>query len=535
MSRFLVFISLFFAVFSTCVAQLSEVSLDRVKNPNEPSVCFDKSNDSIIYAASNIDNFYSLDLRSDRLLKQRSTSSLGVYGDPVLHWSGSDVYFAHLSKTQGKGYGDWFDRIVVQQVSDVSTWEEKSYSVGYNKNKMQDKPWLSSDEHSPLKGSVYVTWTEFDKYDSDNPLDHSRIRFSALRHGADSFSEAITISDTVGDCLDGDHTLEGANTVVDSSGNIYAVWAGHDNIYFDKSTDGGLTWGRDEVIAKQVGGWDMDMPNIMRANGMPFMASDVDRDILYVTWADERNGNADIWLKYSRDQGESWSSAIQLNLDQTDRHQYFPNIAIDPHTGKVYIAYYDFKSSSTNSFYTISLALFNFNGEVWGSAAKRIYGNSNTGVANVQLTPYVIPLPGKKTFYGDYLDIDIYKDKLAVVYTAYDLNQKTEVNLILEETLSDGIFGKIAINNTLAIIRNSDSAQVMLNIEHPHKSKIKLCVVSNGKVQKHVFRESYDGDNRGWDQQIGALRLGKNDEIKKIKYRIRDTEIRNVYKRVVKP
>jgi hypothetical protein len=498
--------------------QITQTVLDQSGNPNEPTVCFDKVNDSVVYAASNIDNFYSYNVGSRLIQTQKATSVLGVYGDPVLHWSDSDVFFAHLSKTEGKGYGDWFDRIVVQQISKVNTWQERSFSVGYNRGKMQDKPWLSSDEHSERKGNVYVTWTEFDTYGSDDPDDFSRIRFAGLEQGNDSFSEAVTISDTVGDCLDGDHTLEGATTAVDSSGTIYAVWAGHDNIYFDKSKDGGVSWGRDKVIAQQIEGWDMDMPNIVRANGMPFIVSDISRDILYVCWADERNGNADIWLKYSRDRGDTWSNAIQLNLDKTTTHQYFPNIAVDQLAGKVYVAYYDFKSSTTNSFYTISLASYIAGGKV----------------SNVQLTPFVIPLPGKKLFYGDYLDIDIHNDKLAVVYTAYDLNQKTEVNLITEETLSDGVFTATAINNTLAIIRNSDSAQILLNIEHPHKSKIKVRVEANGKKKNYVFRGNYSGSKRGWDQLLGTLYVGNDERITTIKYRIKDMEIRNVYKRTIR-
>ncbi len=502
----------------TCAAQLNQITLDGERNPNEPSVCFDRSNDSIIYAASNINNFYTYDMKSGLTLTQKATSVFGVYGDPVLHWSGSNLFFTHLSKTEGKEYGDWFDRIVVQQISNVDSWKERSYSVGYNAGKMQDKPWLSSDEYSERKGSVYVTWTEFDTYDSDDPNDFSRIRFSALGLGEESFSDAVTISDTIGDCLDGDHTLEGATTAVDSSGNIYAVWAGHSNIYFDKSADGGVTWGKDHVIAQQMNGWDMDMPNIMRANGMPFIALDVARDILYVTWADERSGNADIWLKYSKDKGVTWSSAIQLNLDKTSSHQYFPNIAVDQQTGKVYVAYYDFKSSTTNSFYVLSLASYTADGEV----------------ANVQLTPYTIPLPGKKTFYGDYLDIDVHNDKLAVVYTAFDLNQKTEVNLITEEVISDGIFSTIAINNTPAILRNSDSAQVLLNVAHPHKSKIKIWVCAEGQRKKFTFKGEYGGSERGWDQVLGSLFLGGNSQICKISYRIKDTEVRNVYKRTIR-
>jgi len=209
-------------------AQISIRTIDSHANPNEPSIAIKPSQVWIkpMVAASNIDNFYTNPL-NPKLPKSKSTSKYGVYGDPVLHYSDTTLFFAHLSKTPGKSYGEWFDRIVVQKIENPYTWEETSYSVGYNQDKMQDKPWLSSDNHSDrYNGNVYVTWTEFDKYDSDDPNDRSRIRFSKYELSTDSFNTAITISDTTGDCLDGDNTLEGATTAIGKDGTIYAIWAG---------------------------------------------------------------------------------------------------------------------------------------------------------------------------------------------------------------------------------------------------------------------------------------------------------------------
>ena len=231
-------------------AQISIRTIDSHANPNEPSIAIKPSQVWIkpMVAASNIDNFYTNPL-NPKLPKSKSTSKYGVYGDPVLHYSDTTLFFAHLSKTPGKAYGEWFDRIVVQKIENPYTWKETSYSVGYNQDKMQDKPWLSSDNHSDrYNGNVYVTWTEFDKYDSDDPDDRSRIRFSKYELSADSFNTAITISDTTGDCLDGDNTLEGATTAIGKDGTIYAIWAGLSYIWLDKSTDGGTTWGIQNVI-----------------------------------------------------------------------------------------------------------------------------------------------------------------------------------------------------------------------------------------------------------------------------------------------
>ncbi len=76
--------------------------------------------------------------------------------------------------------------------------------------------------HSPqFKGNVYVTWTEFASYGSSNPNDSSRIKFSRSTDKEITWSNAITISDRSGDCIDSDNTVEGAVPCVGPNGEIY--------------------------------------------------------------------------------------------------------------------------------------------------------------------------------------------------------------------------------------------------------------------------------------------------------------------------
>ena len=76
--------------------------------------------------------------------------------------------------------------------------------------KNQDKEWLAVDlSQSQYKGKIYMTWTEFDDYGSSNPNDSSRIRFSKSTDQGETWSDAITISDRSGNCIDDDNTTEG--------------------------------------------------------------------------------------------------------------------------------------------------------------------------------------------------------------------------------------------------------------------------------------------------------------------------------------
>lgn len=498
------------------VAQVSHITVDNIGRPNEPSVAIHPTNGKII-SASNVDNLYiSLDHLTT---KYKAISKYGVYGDPVLHFMDTTLFYTHLSKTEGKEYGDWFDRIVVQKIESISPWSETSYSVGFNDGKMQDKPWVSSDLHSKnYAGNLYVTWTEFDKYGSADPNDFSRIRFSKLNQNSNSFSKAITISDSTGDCLDGDNTLEGATTAVGPDGEIYAVWSGHNKIWFDKSTDGGNSWSVDRIIANQPEGWDMDMPNIGRANGMPFIKCDKQRNVLYMCWADELNGNADIWLKYSKDKGKTWSKRVQISEDYHINNQYFPNLEIDTNTGKVFIAYYDQKHSDQNRFYDISVSSFDISQET---------------VSTTMVTTQSIPLPGENIFYGDYIDIDIRGDRLAVIYTTY-YNQTVAIEMALGQ-VSD-------FENTTSIEREPyslsrddfsqiDSISYYLNVKQTGKLKAKLKVGTFPFRHKSKKIMTWEQRNLNKDYHLFSL---KKDEPYRLKYKIRSTPFKKKYSRSIK-
>ena len=63
---------------------------------------------------------------------------------------------------------------------------------------------------------------------------------------------------------------------------------------FDKSTDGGDTFGKDIFVTTQPGGWNFDVPGIYRCNGFPVTACDISnslyRGTIYIMWSDQRNG-----------------------------------------------------------------------------------------------------------------------------------------------------------------------------------------------------------------------------------------------------
>ena len=123
---------------------------------------------------------------------------------------------------------------------------------------------------------IFITWTQFDEYDSKKVGDSSVILFSKSGDAGYSWSQPTRISKIAGDCLDGDETVEGATPAVGPNGEIYVAWAGPEGLVFNKSLDRGATWLNSEIrIDSFPTGWDMSIPGIMRANGLPILKCDL--------------------------------------------------------------------------------------------------------------------------------------------------------------------------------------------------------------------------------------------------------------------
>jgi hypothetical protein len=320
-----------------------------------------------------------------------------------------NYYFCHLSRTKDLEFPEFIDRIVVQVSAEHGNKFNDGAEVGYNGKRVQDKHWITSDNTgSSYRGNVYLSWTEFDKYNSRDTSHHSRIRFSRSMDKGKTFSGAFTISDTVGDCLDSDHTLEGATPAVGPAGEVYVAWGGHNKISFDRSTDGGQTFGKDLVIAEQAGGWDIPVKRLYRSNGMPFISCDVSkgphRGNIYVNYSDTRNGDVDVFCLRSEDGGRTWSAPLRVNNDalSNGKDQFMSHMAVDQADGSLYIVYYDRRHSENNVFMDVYMAYSTDGGKTF---------------TNFRVTNSSFPPPGDLVFFGDYIGVAAMKGMIRPIWT----------------------------------------------------------------------------------------------------------------------
>ncbi len=161
----------------------------------------------------------------------------------------------------------------------------------------------------------------------------------------------------------GPNTMGGNNI---SGGCVYVVTHSGSNaagIYtFYRSTDGGVNFSLmssqqySNLIGTQIGG--RSTVQGMRTRPYPFIAADNSfgpyRGRLYLVYASNNpagDGNkSDIFLRYSTDQGASWSAARVVNDDANSQNnfQFFPAIWCDKETGRLYIKWYDTRRVPTS-------------------------------------------------------------------------------------------------------------------------------------------------------------------------------------------
>ncbi|MGD8413888.1 MAG: sialidase family protein, partial [Candidatus Latescibacterota bacterium] len=316
--------------------------------PEEVVISINPADPLNIAAGANVTYYYYSTDGGYTWTQGNLTSTYGVWGDPCVTFDAlGNLYFAHLS-WPNQTAGDWLDRIVVQKSTNGGMTWDNGVGVGYNPPKDQDKEWIAADKTgSVYHNNLYMAWTEFDDLETPSSGDSTRIVFSRSTDQGATWSAPIQVGERQGNCYDGNLTVEGAVPAVGPNGEIYMAWAGYNKIYFDKSLDGGVTWGTDVVIAQQVAGWNFSVPGIYRCNGFPITLCDAGnsayRGHIYVVYSDQPNGpgDTDIFFVKSTDGGTNWSAPQEVIQEAQPRHQFFPWAALDPTTGGLYVDFYD--------------------------------------------------------------------------------------------------------------------------------------------------------------------------------------------------
>jgi hypothetical protein len=259
----------------------------------------------------------------------------------------------------------------------------------------EDKPYIVADTtKSRYAGNLYVGWTRWTLTDSE-------ILLSRSTDDGQTWSKAVEIDRHPGLPRDDNGAAEGFAGAVGPDGTLYAVWSQDDDIFLTTSRDGGRTFSRARAIV-HTAPIMFAVQTLERANGFPQIAVDPHSRRLYLTWSDYRNGDLDVFVSTSSDGGKKWSAPVRVNNDSVHNgaDQFFQWLAVDPTDGAVNVIFYDRRGDPQNRKQIVVLARSTDGG-------RRFQNYAWTSE----------PFEAGGVFFGDYSGIAAYDGRVYGVWT----------------------------------------------------------------------------------------------------------------------
>ncbi len=256
-------------------------------------------------------------------------------GDPAIAiHDANNIYYSYIAFNRDV---DAAGGVAVSKSTDGGLTWQLPVVIAWNTNSVfHDKEYIAVDATgSQYDGNVYVSWTRF--YDTT-------IFFSRSTDGGASFSPPYGISDQSLTSNQGSIPVVGPDGVI----YVAWLNFNQDSIRINKSTNGGASFGTPSLVANISSIPSPLPGGEFRTYSFPTMAVDPNNGYVYVAWSDFRNGDADIYFTRSTNGGLSWSTPVRVNDDPlfNDAHQFFPWMDVAPN-GKLYLSWFDSRLDPT--------------------------------------------------------------------------------------------------------------------------------------------------------------------------------------------
>lgn len=173
-----------------------------------------------------------------------------------------------------------------------------------------------------------------------------------------AFTTLQTIPSTTS-CTFGDIAVKHDGTVVQACQVGFGETATTIRVSIDADGLGAGNFGATaSTVATNVGGFDFITPQNSRSvDSEPGLAFDANPSSphfgrLYLVYSDEtvdENNDVETMVRFSDNNGSTWSAPIRVNDDATTRAQFLPKIASDPATGNIAVCWHDCRNSATNT------------------------------------------------------------------------------------------------------------------------------------------------------------------------------------------
>ncbi|MBD3161657.1 MAG: hypothetical protein GF346_05375, partial [Candidatus Eisenbacteria bacterium] len=255
-----------------------------------------------------------------------------VFGDPTVVAT-NDGLWLFMSLDLGSPNGLALNRARFE----AGTFELAPAEKYSDNNAFIDKEFL---EHDAATDNVYLTYT----------IGSGRLAMTS--DGGDTWSTPLTIA--------GGSNPNGFYPAPGIDGEVYVSWMdplgqGNARLYVRYSSDSGQSWAGSAVQVTQLGPSSGQPPRCFnRSFNVTFPAMSIDRSDgpnrgrAHFVYTDGAPGGYDVFYTYSDDKGQTWTTPVQLNDNENETEQFWPQVHVGPH-GRVSVVWYDRRYSSGNN------------------------------------------------------------------------------------------------------------------------------------------------------------------------------------------
>lgn len=289
----------------------------------------------------------------------------------------------------------------------------------------EDKYYIEVDnsDDSPYRGDLYIPWKRVTAADSA-----TQIVLSKSTDKGETWSIPVNISERLSGSSE-DTTFGQSFPLVSTGpvGNVYAVWnhGPEHAVGFNKSTDGGITWGKPSILFKYnifgttkklAEGWRHTLKGKVRAEAYPVIKTDCsngpNKGNVYVVWAADSIPN--IYFSKSTDKGLTWTTPKTVHSVNTN-DQFWTWMGVDPTNGDIAVMYLDSRNDPNNIMVECYVSYSSDGGETW---IDRKISDVPSDIRNN-------PFSGN-TFAGDYSGLDFYN---GVIFPSWVDMRNTDISI----------------------------------------------------------------------------------------------------------
>lgn len=205
------------------------------------------------------------------------------------------------------------------------------------------------------------------------------IIMATSRDGGATFSERAQVSDPAR------QRVGAASPAIAPNGDVFVLYQDYgDDVADFQGLPGGVHRGTFSLVVSRStnAGTNFSTAGVAEAGVVPSerflvflpkfpsLAIDPRNGALYVAWADTRNGDLDVFVRRSGDNGKTWTGPVRVDNDKGNpaQQQYLPRIAVAP-DGRVDVLFLDRDDQPNRLLTKAVLASSVDDGKTWGAIA----------------------------------------------------------------------------------------------------------------------------------------------------------------------